>query len=126
MKGKKVMVCVTDQKVCEKLIYNALGILEDNPGEIHVIHVSKENVIQNEESGEALEYLFGICNKFDATLTLIKSQDILNSLVETAMKNKIDTIIMGESRNTNPGNSIIVELKKKMGNKVEITVVPTI
>ncbi|MGB5824440.1 MAG: universal stress protein UspA [Proteocatella sp.] len=126
MTGKRVMVCVTDQKVCEKLIYNALDILETSPGEIHVVHVSRENVIQNEESGEALEYLFGICTKFNATLTLIKSQNILNSLAETAIKNKIDTIIMGESRNLNPETSIICELKKKIGNKVEISVVPTI
>lgn len=126
MTGKKVMVCVTEQKACEKLIYNALSILETSPGEIHVIHVSRENVIQNEESGEALEYLFGICNKFNATLTLVKSQNILDSLVESAIKNKIDTIIMGESRNANPENSIIFELRKKIGNKVEISVVPTI
>jgi len=126
MTGKKVMVCVTEQKACEKLIYNALSILETSPGEIHVIHVSRENVIQNEESGEALEYLFGICNKFNATLTLVKSQNILDSLVESAIKNKIDTIIMGESRNANPENSIIFELRKKIGDKVEISVVPTI
>ncbi len=126
MTGKKVMVCVTDQKVCEQLIYNALGILETSPGEIHVIHVSKENVIQNEESGEALEYLFGVCNKFNATLTLVKSQNVLDSLVESAIKNKIDTIIMGESRNADPQTSIIVELKNKLGNKIEISVVPTI
>ena len=53
MTGKKIMVCVTDQKVCEKLIYSALDILETSPGEIHVIHVSKDSVIKGEESGEA-------------------------------------------------------------------------
>lgn len=126
MTGKKIMVCVTDQKVCEKLIYNALDILETSPGEIHVIHVSKDSVIKGKESGEALEYLFGVCNKFDASLTLIKSDDILDSLVKSAIKNKIDTIIMGESRRANPESSIIYELKRKMGNKVDINVVPTI
>jgi len=126
MNGKKIMVCVTDQKVCERLIYNALDILETAPGEIHVINVSKESVIQNEASGEALEYLFGVCNKFDANLILVKSDNILDSLVKSALKNKVDIIIMGESRRDNPETSIIHDLKKKLGNKVDISVVPTI
>lgn len=126
MTGKRVMVCVTDQKVCEKLIYNALKILETSPGEIYVIHVSKESVIQNEESGEALEYLFGICNKFSASLTVVKSDNVLESLVDAAHRNKIDTIIMGESRNTDPNTSIINDLKSKLGEKININVVPTV
>ena len=126
MTGKRVMVCVTDQKVCEKLIYNALKILETSPGEIYVIHVSKESVIQNEESGEALEYLFGICNKFSASLTVVKSDNVLDSLVCAAHRNKIDTIIMGESRNADPNTSIINDLKSKLGEKIDINVVPTV
>ncbi len=126
MTGKRVMVCVTDQKVCEKLIYNALKILENSPGEIYVIHVSKESVIQNEESGEALEYLFGICNKFSASLTVVKSDNVLDSLVDAALRNKIDTIIMGESRNVDPNTSIIHDLRKKLGEKIDINVVPTV
>lgn len=125
MTGKRVMVCVTDQKVCEKLIYNALELLETNPGELYVIHVSKESVIQNEESGEALEYLFGVCNKYNASLTVVKSDNVLDSLVDAALRNKIDTIIMGESRNSDPSTSIIYELKKKLHEKVDINVVPT-
>lgn len=125
MTGKRVMVCVTDQKVCEKLIYNALKILETSPGEIYVIHVSKESVIQNEESGEALEYLFGICNKFSASLTVVKSDNVLDSLVDAALRNKIDTIIMGESRNADPNTSIIYDLRAKLGEKIDINVVPT-
>lgn len=126
MTGKRVMVCVTDQKVCEKLIYNALKILETSPGEIYVIHVSKESVIQNEESGEALEYLFGICNKFSASLTVVKSDNVLDSLVDAALRNKIDTIIMGESRNADPNTSIICDLRAKLGEKIDINVVPTV
>lgn len=126
MTGKRVMVCVTDQKVCEKLIYNALKILETSPGEIYVIHVSKESVIQNEESGEALEYLFGICNKFSASLTVVKSDNVLDSLVDAALRNKIDTIIMGESRNADPNTSIIYDLRAKLGEKIDINVVPTV
>lgn len=126
MTGKRVMVCVTEQKVCEKLIYNALELLESTPGEIFVIHISRESVIQNAESGEALEYLFGVCNKYNASLTVVKSDNILQSLVDAAVRNKIDTIIMGESRNADPDTSIIYALKKELGNNIDINVVPTV
>ncbi|MGL5257407.1 MAG: universal stress protein UspA [Proteocatella sp.] len=126
MTGKRVMVCVTEQKVCEKLIYNALELLESTPGEIFVIHVSRDSVIQNEESGEALEYLFGVCNKYKASLTVVKSDNILQSLVDAAVRNKIDTIIMGESRNADPSTSIIHALKKALGENIDINVVPTV
>lgn len=125
MSNNRVMVCVTDQKVCEKLIFNGLEILEESPGEMHVLHVSKNNVLNDEESSNALEYLFEICNKYDASMTVLKSNDILKTLHKFAVKNSIDTIIMGESRNDNPKTSVIYELEDILEKKININVVST-
>lgn len=125
MSNKNVMVCVTDQKVCEKLIFNGLEILESSPGEMHVLHVSKGDVLNDEKSSNALEYLFEICNKYDASMTVLKSDNILNTLHSFATKNSIDVIIMGESRNADPKTSVICDLENMLKEKIDINVVST-
>lgn len=65
MKNIKVMVCVTQQKTCERLILEGYKLINSNDDKLYVIHVvnEREKFLENDDDGEALEYLFNVSKK---------------------------------------------------------------
>jgi len=122
---KDILVCVTQQKTCERLIRKAAALRDEVKGNLHVIHVAKNewNFLDNIKEGEALEYLFGISKSVGANLFVLKSDNIVQAIAEFVKKNSIDYIIMGESLNDHKENNFYKELKSKLSN-VEIQVIP--
>ena len=119
------MVCVTQQKTCERLIKKAAEFSNDSDS-LFVIHVAKNNwsFLDNEKEGEALEYLFSISKSFGANLTVLRSDDIVNALVDYARENKIDILIMGDTKGDHTENHFYNALKNSLED-VEIHVVPS-
>ncbi|KKH61955.1 universal stress protein UspA, partial [Methanosarcina mazei] len=100
MKGNKnVMVCVTQQKTCERLIMNGHNEVDSEEDNLFVIHVvsEKDKFLNNSSDGEALEYLFGVSKKVGADLTVIRSKDVIKAIADFAEKNNITHIVMGAS-----------------------------
>jgi K+-sensing histidine kinase KdpD len=122
--GCNILVCVTQQKTCERLIKKALGFSNENDS-IFIIHVAKNNwsFLDNEKEGEALEYLFGIAKSVGANLTVLRSDKIVETIVEYSLENKIDLLVMGDSKGDHSENYFYKALKKSLEN-VEIHVVP--
>ena len=117
MKGiKNVMVCVTQQKTCERLIMTGHNELENEEDNLFVIHVvnEKDKFLNNSSDGEALEYLFGVSKKVGADLTVIRSKDVIKAISNFAVKNNITHIVMGASPNGEDmgSHSIALKLKK--------------
>lgn len=125
MEKINVMVCVTDQKKCDRLIYNAMEQIDQQGSDISVVHILKDSVITDQGSGEALEYLINLCNQYKASVSIIKSDRIKEALLKFVKDRNIHRIIMGESRNADPKTSIIYDLKDELGDDVEIIIVPT-
>jgi K+-sensing histidine kinase KdpD len=121
---QNVLVCVTQQKTCERLIRKAAELRSGPKDQLYVIHVAKNewSFLDNIKEGEALEYLFGISKSVGANLSVLRSDDIVLSLAEFARENKIQTIIMGESQNDHKENNFFKELKEQLEN-VEIRIV---
>lgn len=96
---KSIMVCVTQQKTCERLIMQGYNMLEQEEDKLFVIHVVNENdfFLNNINDGEALEYLFKVSKKVGADLTVIRAKNIVKAMGRFAKKNKITNIIMGSS-----------------------------
>lgn len=122
---KNILVCVTQQKTCERLIKIAAEIRDEHKGNLFVIHVVKEswNILDNTKEGEALEYLFGISKAVGANLSVLKSDEIRVTIAQYALENKIDCIIMGDSPSDHKENKFVNELKKLLNN-VEVRVIP--
>ncbi|MCX7843095.1 MAG: universal stress protein UspA [Clostridia bacterium] len=120
-----ILVCVTQQKTCERLIRRAANIKNQSKGSLFVIHVAKNdwNFLDNAKEGEALEYLFGISKSVGANLSVLKSDDIVGTIAGFARENNINCIIMGESLNDHAENHFYIELKRQLSN-VEIQVIP--
>ncbi len=122
---KNILVCVTQQKTCERLIRHAVDMKKELRGELFIINVVKNewNFLDSVKEGEALEYLFGISKAVGANLTVLKSDNIVDTIAEFSKENNISCLIMGESLNDHKENYFYIELQKLLSN-VEITVIP--
>ena len=120
-----ILVCVTQQKTCERLIRKAACFRDETKGELFVIHVAKNewNFLDNIKEGEALEYLFAISKSVGANLSVLKSDSIVETIADFAKKNRIGSIVMGESPNDHKENNFFSELRNSLNN-IEIVVVP--
>ena len=120
MKKTNIMVCVTQQKTCERLILSGYRLLEAKDGKLYVIHVvnEKEKFLDNIDDGEALEYLFGVSKKVGADLTVLRSKDIMKTMIDFAKDNDITHIIMGTPPNNrdSEGPNIVLKLQKALPN----------
>ena len=123
--GKNILVCVTQQKTCERLIRNASEMIKDPGDNLFVLHVAKNdwNFLNNIKESEALEYLFGISKSVGANLTVLRSDKIVETIAKFVEDNKINYLVMGESPNDHKENNFYSALKAILKN-VEIYVVP--
>ena len=124
--NKRVMVCVTQQKSCERLISKGASLVGGDADELHVIHVVKENwkYFGQLQEADALEYLFDISKNHGAFLTVQKATDIENTLSKFAEKNSIDVIVMGESKEPTAQQNMINRLQKHTSKDVDFVIVP--
>lgn len=122
----KVMVCVTRQKTCERLISVGQKFINGSSGEISIVHITKvgENFLDNPDEGEALEYLFQVSKQAGADMTVLRSENVLNTLMDYAKKNKITDIVMGESLESENNSNIIRNMERLLPG-ININVVPT-
>ena len=112
----KVMVCVTRQKTCERLIKIGTKIALDLKAVLSVVHVAKTgtNFLGNPDEGEALDHLFQISKNAGADMSVLRSDNVVNTLVEFAKKNKVSVLILGESPDSKDENNIIKQLQRRL------------
>ena len=124
MDTKNVLVCVTQQKTCERLINEAYKLVNGYKGKLYVINVVKNDVnfLDSARESEALEYLFDISKSIGANLTVLKSEDIAGTIAQYADDNHIDCIILGKSPSENKGNRFENDLKILLKNNIEIKI----
>lgn len=108
MNNTNVMVCVTQQKTCERLILNGYKLLQSENDKLFVVHVVNEKgmFLDNTNDGESLEYLFNVSKKVGADLTVLRSKDVMETIVDFAKDNEITHIVIG----ARPENDIIYNL----------------
>ncbi|WP_242948693.1 universal stress protein UspA [Caloramator quimbayensis] len=111
-----IMVCVTQQRTCERLINKGAILKEKYGSNLYVIHVAKEgtDILGSKDEGNALEYLFDISKGVGADLTVLKSRDIVEAIAEFAVRKNIGHIILGEPPKEYKNEGIIAELKSKL------------
>ena len=92
---KKTMVCVTVQKTCERLI-RAGASLAGGAG-LSVVHVARsgEALLGGSSESEALEYLLRISREYGAEMDMLRSDDVIDTIVDFAQRNAIETLVIG-------------------------------
>ena len=93
----KVLVCVTGQKTCERLIQEGAAIAKQLEGKVSVVHVAAQGstILGNQREGEALEYLFRSAGEVGADMTVLRAEDVLDTLVSFAREQAVDCIVVG-------------------------------
>ena len=94
-----VLVCVTGQKTCEKLIVEGARIAAEEKRELAVLHVVKpgESPLGSHTEADALEYLFRIASQYDAAMSMIRAEDVADTIVKQAEKLKAGVLVMGRT-----------------------------
>jgi K+-sensing histidine kinase KdpD len=121
----RIMICVTQQKSCERLIKQGAK-LRIGKDELFVIHVVKEDwrYFSEMKESDALDYLFEVSKAYQANLTVLKSPEIETTLSKFAEKNKVNIIVMGESKEKLAQQNMIKRLKGKIKAQVSFEIVP--
>ncbi|MCC5909961.1 MAG: universal stress protein UspA [Clostridiaceae bacterium] len=121
------MVCVTQQKTCEKLIKEGVEVQRKQGGDIYVVHVAPIgwNILGNSQEGEALDYLFDISKNVGAYMTVLRSSEVVKTIIDFCQEHNIKTIVLGESREASKDNNVIIKLGKKVCKGVNIKTVAT-
>ena len=122
-----IMVCVTQQKTCDRLIRYGHQLLGKNRGELFIIHVAhyEFKFLGKSEEGEALEYLYEKALEYGANLTVVRSNHVLDTLVELVEKNKITDVVMGESGDNTQDGGLIHQFENRIRGKAELLVIPS-
>ena len=123
---RSVLVCVTQQKSCERLIKAGAG-LKRKDGTLYVIHVTKENCnfVDNHKDGKALEYLYNQAKSHGADLTILNSDKIPETIAQFAQHYEIELIIAGEGPKGSD-NLFIKRLSSLLeGTETEIQIIPS-
>jgi len=123
---QRVMVCVTQQKTCDRLIQFGHDLLENDKSEFFIIHVAhyQLNFLGSSQEGEALEYLYEKAFDYGAQLTVVRSNHVLDTLVDLVKKYKITHIVLGQSGDSQDGENLIEQLSSRIKKHTQVIVVP--
>ena len=96
----RIVVCVTRQKNCRRLIQYAAD-MRDKRGDcaVTVVHVVKhgDNFLGNDQEGQALEFLFQTAKEYGADMFVLKADDVTASLKQYAEENNARCMVLGRS-----------------------------
>lgn len=112
---RNVMVCVTQQKTCERLIMSGYA-KKGKDGKINILNVvnEDENFLYKTNEADALEYLFQVSKKAGADLMVIRAEDIIAAMADFAKENGVTHIVLGASPQSGDEEThpIVKKLKK--------------
>ncbi len=120
------MVCVTQQKTCDRLMKYGHDLTDENGGELFIIHVAPADnkLLDGSEDGEALDYLYDKAIEYGANLTVVRSDNIMRTLLDLVDKHSIKQVVMGETGNVKNRERLITEFEKKVSEKADVFIVP--
>ena len=108
-----ILVCVTGQRTCEKLIREGAKIADARHSKLFVLHVMRtgEKILGQEDSSEALEFLFRVSGDNNAEMNVVRSDDVPGAIAGVTRRNGIDTVVLGVSdrsraRRLNPASTL--------------------
>lgn len=111
-----IMVCVTQQRTCEKLIKKGATLRKNEGDELIIINAVSENdkFLNLQNDSEALEYLFEIAKEVDGELQVIRTKNVLDNLINFAKENNVDYVILGHTNEKNKVNVFYEKFNEKL------------
>ena len=121
-----VMVCVTQQKTCDRLIRRGSMLTDKSNDELFIIHVTPKDFrsMSSSEEGAALDYLYEKAMEYGANLTVVRSDDILRTLLDLVDKHQIEKVVLGETGSPVSSEKLITEFEDEVSDRAEVVIVP--
>ncbi|WP_273226478.1 hypothetical protein [Geosporobacter ferrireducens] len=106
MKQKRtVLVCVTDQKNCERLIKAGYMLAKSQDMELKVLSVQSRCKLKKIEQAP-LEYLFNVCKSLDAEMKVYWSDNVNNVVHNYILSNRVAELVVGVPEKMMQGNFV--------------------
>lgn len=123
---ENIMVCVTKQKTCQRLIDHGKKLMTGPDDSMHIIHVAETdyNFLGDSEENHALEYLYEKARDAGAELTVLKSDDVIGTLCQLVDQNGITKVVAGAANELDVSSGFIFRLGLRLGDKAELVIVP--
>ena len=112
-KTRDIMVCVTGQRACDRLISRGFA-RRDEGSKLHVVHCVQtgRHFLNSEDESDAIEYLFTAAQLAGGDLTMLRTDDVEDALVDYANENGVELIIMGAPHES--GDTIVARLQRRL------------
>ena len=93
-----LMVCVTGQHSCERLLERGAGLRIDDQ-KLYCVHCVQtgRNFLNNDYEPLAIEFLFTCASLYGAELSILRANNVIDALVEFAQINRVSRIVLGAS-----------------------------
>ena len=94
-----VMVCVTGQRSCERLINHGAKRKKDDQ-KLFIVHCVQtgHNFMNTTFEADAIEYLFTCALLVNAELTILRADSVMDALVDFAVEHNVSVIVLGASQ----------------------------
>lgn len=104
---ENVLVCVTGQKMCERLIHRGVQVAQEHGLPLLVLSVVGNglNDLSNPVVNEALDYLYRASAHSGAEMTVLCSEKPLDAIVSFAKAHGVKHLVLGEGKPDVHGNS---------------------
>ena len=111
-----VLVCVTVQRNCERLIRIGAELAQNAEGSLSVVHVARkgQRFLGSEDEAAALEYLFQVSRESGADMTLLHSDDVCSSIASMAEKCRAEIIVLGAPPEHTRGMQLPSQLRARL------------
>ena len=97
-----VLVLVTMQRSCARLIRFGADEALKRHQPLHVVHVAPLGEKQNAPDTDTLNYLYALAGEAGATMCVLRSDVAVNAMAHYAKENNISLVYLGDGENA-PG-----------------------
>lgn len=102
---KTVLVCVTDQKSCKRLIEAGHKLAESLDLNLKVLSVQPSNKAKS-LNGTDLEYLFNVCKSLNSEMKVYWGDNVSNVAISYICRNRVEQLIVGKPEKMRKGDFV--------------------
>ena len=97
--NETVLVCVTDQMSCARLIGRGAELARENGCALRVLHVRtrEKTMMGNPDISSALNDLYRLSREAEAEMEIISSPEVEDTICQYAQKYRAFHVVLGES-----------------------------
>ena len=117
--NRSVLVCVTEQITCERLIYAGSLIAKEEGLQLNILSVLNSHTACS-VFGEELEYLYEVSKEVNANMSVYISDNILSPVLKHIRKNSVGHIIVGRPESIENSSFVKGLLRAIKGLKIHV------